>query len=157
MKGFTLIELLVVVLIIGILSAVALPQYQTAVAKSRFSQLLVSGRAIMTAENVYYMANGEYASNFEDLDFGPQGELNAEGTVVTFGKAQCVIGANDNKEWYCLYPGDAKIPILIRAYMNDKMFYCRVRGENKAAEKVCSAMGGYDKNCGSGYCQWKLP
>ena len=66
-KGFTLIELLVVVLIIGILSAVAVPQYQRSVEKSRAAEALVLGRSIVAAQQSFYMANGEYTTNHEDL------------------------------------------------------------------------------------------
>ena len=67
-KGFTLIELLVVVLIIGILSAVALPQYQKAVEKARAAEAVTLGRALQNAQSVYRLANGDITQNLEDLD-----------------------------------------------------------------------------------------
>lgn len=67
-KGFTLIELLVVVLIIGILSSVALPQYTKAVEKARAAEAWTTAKSFIDAQKVYHMSNGKWATNVEDLD-----------------------------------------------------------------------------------------
>ena len=67
-RGFTLIELLVVVLIIGILAAVAVTQYQKAVQKSRAIQLQTVLSSIVQASNSYYLQTGEYPYSFDQLD-----------------------------------------------------------------------------------------
>jgi len=48
-KGFTLIELMIVVAIIGILAAVAIPQYQNYIAKSQVSRVMGETGALRTA------------------------------------------------------------------------------------------------------------
>jgi type IV pilus assembly protein PilE len=83
-KAFTLIELLVTVLIIGILAAIALPQYQKAIERSRRSEALLLGQSIKHAEERWYLITGKYTSSFDDLDININYEsINDNKNVIT--------------------------------------------------------------------------
>ena len=64
-KAFTLIELLVVVLIIGILAAIALPQYEAAVEKSRAAEAVLNLKHIQQAFILRNLEDPNYADTLD--------------------------------------------------------------------------------------------
>jgi prepilin-type N-terminal cleavage/methylation domain-containing protein len=80
-KAFTLIELLVVVLIIGILAAIALPQYQKTVWKSRAAALQQYVKTIYSAQERYKLLTGDYSPSFDKLDVSFDMPLSASAQI----------------------------------------------------------------------------
>ena len=115
--GFTLIELLVVVLIIGILAAVAVPQYQRAVYKSRYATLKTLVASIAQAQEVYYLANGQYADNFEILDVSLPGGYTDTTSSHDYAQYEYPWG-------FCRTKGDVNSNWKVDCYNDDiKMMY----------------------------------
>ena len=66
-KGFTLLELLIVVIIVGILAAVAIPQFTNATDRSRESEGRAAIDALLTAESAYYQDRGTFTTTATEL------------------------------------------------------------------------------------------
>ncbi len=167
--GFTLIELLVVVLIIGILAAIAVPQYQTAVEKSRIAQAYVLGKHFKDAEEIYRMANGVYTDSFEELGV----EIPKDYSITEDGRL------NDNQFFvYSLLTNIDRVLVVYvtggkytmsLSFLLDSLgggrICCAYASTNYRGEKLCKSLGGQgngSSDCvgesGNSMCRcWDLP
>ncbi|PSV24447.1 pilin [Photobacterium kishitanii] len=121
-QGFTLIELMIVVAVIGVLSAIAIPQYQKYVAKAEGAAALATLTGLKTNVEAYTVENGKFPINSIASDIGvpsaalgnitlPTASTDATGAITFTYKADkvsplnsggtLVLNRSDSGEWTC--------------------------------------------------------
>src|SRR4030066_2250655 len=105
-RGFTMIELMIVVALIGILAAIAIPNFLSFVSQTRRSEVKSNLEAIYKAESSYFGEKDRYSASFVGIRWGPIGVAHYTYSVGTeyFGKdnnvnpkpASATPAANDN-------------------------------------------------------------
>ena len=156
-KGFTLIELLVVVLILGILAAMAMPQYFKAVERSRMSEAVSLLSSIASAQQRKFLQINKYAGTFAGLDVAPAGVTGAtfhtKGTQTAPGNGFLITLDTTNTGDYDGAYVTAKREAASNTTLNYKYSLARrydqditlCAGENDNGKALCADFCGIDK------------
>lgn len=139
--GFTLIELLVVVLIIGILAAVALLQYQAVVLKARTTEAIVQLKHIRDMQREYTLANGAPATTWDDLGVEPF----TGGTYSTFKDFTYGLRPYGGGEMQAQYL--KKPQFWIQMYVKDDRVVCTAYKNNPEANAWCKKFSAKQEAC----------
>ncbi|WP_428050195.1 type IV pilin protein [Candidatus Avelusimicrobium caledoniensis] len=148
-QGFTLMEMLATILIIGVLAAIAVPEYKTAVLNSRLSTVMSNVKTIANSLELYHLSMNGYPDNgLSNLDIGINGctvsdgaYTCAKGTVYSFGISPTekpVGGFLGNKQGLAYIQYLKEEPTFTKRNQRE----CWADSANELANRVCLNLEG---------------
>jgi len=119
-KGFTLIELMIVVAVIGVLAAIAVPQYQNYVQKGALGSALATATALKTNYEDYIAVNGSEPANSSAINAAPFhiGNINVASSAITVNVTEgggsgssVILTRASNGNWSCTVSSASSVSI----------------------------------------------
>ncbi len=148
-KGFTLLELLVVVVIIEILAAIALPQYQVATKVAKIKGLYPVMRALVEARTNYYLAHNVWTTNMDNLDIEvPYNRKEGNTYYTNWGWFELTANTGDAYNGYVRFKVNNTNVTIVFHYGHYAVSYgyinqgiCYAPKNNKQANEICGKLG----------------